>query len=323
MGAEMLVPDLVHLHWVSDFVDYPATLSMIPRSTPLVWTLHDMGVFTGGCSYSFECRGFEDQCGVCPQQAEIQAATRSSYWRRAKALQTVRDRLVLVSPSEWLASEARQSSLMKNVPCHVIRNGLDLSIFHPDLRLAARQHFQFEGDDVVLLFAAAALETPVKGMSILRGALESMHRDRRFRICFVGAGVPDGYPTDWRWLGETKSDQEIAAIYAAADMLVVPSLAENLPNVICESLACGTPVIGSNVGGIPELVIDGKTGYLFECEDAAGLARRIDQMMIEAKTNRQAWSKRCRDFAEQFLDIDACVQSHLELYDSLLQPPSG
>lgn len=209
---------------------------------------------------------------------------------------------------------------MRGVPCHVIRNGLDLSKFHPNLRIAAREYLQFDADDVVLLFAAAAIETPVKGITILRRALDAISRDSRFRICLVGAGVPDGFPADWRWLGETKSDQKIAAIYAAADMLIVPSLADNLPNVICEALACGTPVIGSNIGGIPELVIDGETGYLFECQDANGLSQRIERMATEAKASRQEWSQRCRAYAEQFLDINRCVQSHLDLYESLLQP---
>lgn len=311
--------DLIHLHWVCDLIDYPRTLGAIPESTPIVWTLHDMGVFTGGCSHAFDCEGYQDDCANCPQlEPAFAGEAAQSLRRRQSPIDRIRDRLTIVAPSEWIAHRSQQSKLLAGVPHRVIANGIDLDRFHPRHRSQARADMGLGDHEVVLLFVSAGLDTPLKGISVLQDALVQLDSASEFRVCFVGPETDSRFPEDWRWLGNFATDAEMAAVYAAADVLIVPSLADNFPNVICEALACGLPVVGSRVGGIPELVIDGETGFLAEPGNALELQQVTCRAIEEVASHRANWSDRCRRYAESHLGISRCVAEHSALYGELL-----
>ncbi|EMI52273.1 glycosyltransferase, group 1 family protein [Rhodopirellula sallentina SM41] len=310
--------DLIHLHWVCDLIDYPKTLGTLPNSVPIVWTLHDMGVFTGGCSHAFDCEGYMKDCAACPQlESEFNSEALRSLNRRKKAIRAIEDRLTIVAPSHWIGEKSSNSSLFRNIPHKVIANGIDLQKFHPDLRAEARKQQEFSADQTILLFVAAGLDTPLKGIAFLLEAIAKLDQSN-FQVCFVGPESQIEYPQNWKWLGCPDNDQEIASIYAAADLLVVPSLADNFPNVICEALACGLPVVGSNVGGIPELVIENETGFLAEPADSSSLSRVLSHAITTMKRERNLWLSRCRSYAEKRLGIHDCVDKHRQLYEQVL-----
>ena len=311
--------DLVHLHWVCNLIDYSHTLAAIPDKTPIVWTCHDMAVFTGGCSYSFDCQEYTDRCARCPQlQPVYESEVIESFDRRRKAMRSIKNKLSVIGPSQWITEKSRCGSILKGVPHYSIANGIDLEVFHPKFREGAREQLRIPPDKFIILFVAARLDVRVKGMSILRDALVKLETTEQVEICFVGTANEHEFPGSWRWLGATASDSEIASIYSAADLLVVPSLADNFPNVICEALACGLPVVGSRIGGIPEMIDDQKTGFLVEPGDPVDLTRVVRESVTKIMNTRSEWSHRCREQAELKLGLLQCVEKHLRLYSKAL-----
>lgn len=318
MSEFFTTSSLIHLHWVCDLIDYPDTMKRIPEGIPLVWTLHDMGAFTGGCSYSLGCRRFEEGCGDCPQLENPRAKreTGLSHGRRARAINRIKDQLTLVCPSEWMATEARKSSIFTDVRCEVIRNGFDLQVFHPGKRSAGRDLIGCNDEEPVILFVAASFSNPLKGMHTILEALR-ITGDRPVRVCYLGDKGEGQFPESWQWLGKIHDEDKLAKLYAGSDLLLVPSEADNYPNVICEALACGVPVIASDIGGIPELVRDGVTGYLFEKGNADAFSERVHQLTEDFPSKRDVWSTSCRQFAEGTFEIGEISKRHLGLYKEI------
>lgn len=312
---------LIHLHWVCDLMDYGDTLLRLPPRTPVVWTLHDMGSFTGGCSYSLGCDGFTRSCSACPQLTTAAACKEAaaSHARRLAAVQRhLADRLTLITPSNWLAGEARRSSIFRDVRCEVIPNAFPLEIFHPDLREQQRAALGWPPGDQVLLFAAASVDNPVKGMDLLLKSLPALQRSfPNLRVTYVGNRSGDDLPEGWHWLGAHSDERELARIYAATDVLVVPSRADNYPNVIGESLACGVPVVAADTGGIPDLVRPGETGQLFAAGSAEAFARVLSEFLSNLPDTRTGWMQRCRLFAERHLSGATIAARHHDLYNQL------
>ncbi len=311
---------LLHFHWMCDFLDYADSLARVPAGIPVVWTLHDMTPFTGGCSYSLGCDGHKSDCSVCPHVltplAQREAAR--SHARKHKAMRSMRRRLVVVAPSRWLADEARASRIFQDVPCLTIPNGIDLKIFHPRLRAGARRSFDLEGPLPVLLFAASNVGNPLKSIRVLRQAMESACLNAtNCRVIYVGEAPRHPLPDWWRWLGNLRTEAAMARCFAAADLTIVPSQADNFPNVVAESLASGTPVAASRVGGIPELVKDGGNGFLFDPADAVQLARQLERWLAFDSGERDQLRERARLSAEAGVDLKQVSQQYTELYRSL------
>ena len=312
---------VLHFHWMCDLLDYEHTLRRLPPSVQVVWTLHDMGAFTGGCSYSLGCDGFTRDCRGCPQLPAGPAAAEAaaSHARRLKAVREhLAGRLTLVTPSAWLAEEARRSSIFRNVRCEVIPNAFPLDVFTPGARFAGRQRYGLEEGPLVVLFSAAAVDNPVKGMRLLLDALPKMQwRYPSLQVAYVGHRVGDDLPESWKWMGSHSDEHTLAEIYAGADVLVVPSLADNYPNVIGEALACGVPVVASDIGGIPDLVRPTGTGQLFAADDARSFLSVLDPFLEELPITRETWSRRCRAFAEATFNGRDIAVRHLDLYADL------
>lgn len=316
---------LVHLHWVCDFLDFPVFFQNLPSTIPLVWTLHDMAAFTGGCSYSNECDRYQSTCGQCPELGSDHLHDESfrSLRRRLDAFEEVRERVHLIAPSQWLLDRAQQSRLFRDLPGSMIHNGLDLEIYHPGLREKGRDRLEVSEERKMVLFCAADLSNPVKGMKYLIPALDAIS-SKMPEVCICCLGDSSGLEMDpaWKALGSVSSEAERAEIYAAADVLVVPSLAENSPNVICEAIASGVPVAGSEVGGVPELVVEGETGHLFPAKDAGAIERVLERMLSQSDKERVLWSERCRKFAQREFEIGRVVKAHQAIYGELLAKQS-
>jgi glycosyltransferase involved in cell wall biosynthesis len=312
--------DVVNLHWVADLLDY-RLLPQLAERLPIVWTFHDMNAFTGGCHYSGLCERFVDRCGSCPQlmtttnDADL---TRGVLERKRQVLRRVpRSRLTVVSPSRWLAQEARRSALFRDFDIRVIPNGIDLAEFRPMERSEARRRLQLPPDARIVLFVADLVVDRRKGLRLLLKAFQEIRDVPDLLLVTLGRGGHDApTPHATRHLGSLHDSEDLRAAYSAADAFAIPSLQDNLPNTILESMACGTPVVGFEAGGVREAVVDGTTGLLAPTGDfsalAAALYRILGDRGLQATLSRQARIRVEREYA-----IDLQARRYAALYQEL------
>jgi len=281
-----LDPDIVHLHWIG--------LGFVPVSEirkikkPIVWTLHDMWAFTGGCHYSGDCTRFREQCGRCPQLGSNTDYDISTFVWKKKAASLQNGNLVVVCPSEWLADCARDSSLFRDVPVEVIPNGIDTSVFRPIEKSAARMTLGLPLDKKLILFGAMnSTGDTRKGFPHLVSALKQLSAtDPSMKPECVIFGTTDGMPIEIPGycvhnLGKVPGDERLALVYSATDVFVAPSVQENLANTVMESMSCGTPVVAFNVGGMPDMIDHRTNGYLAKPVDTSDMAGGIAWVLSE------------------------------------------
>jgi glycosyltransferase involved in cell wall biosynthesis len=281
-----LNPDIVHLHWIG--------LGFVPVSEirkikkPIVWTLHDMWAFTGGCHYSGDCTRFREQCGRCPQLGSNTDYDISTFLWKKKAASFQNRNLVVVSPSKWLAECARESFLFRNVPVEVIPNGIDTGIFRPIEKSAARMSLGLPLDKKLILFGAMnSTGDKRKGFPHLVSALKQLSaRDPSMKPECVIFGSTEGAPVEIPGfhvhnLGKVPGEERLALVYSAADVFVAPSVQENLANTVMESMSCGTPVVTFNIGGMPDMIDHQTNGYLAKPFDTSDMARGIAWVLSE------------------------------------------
>lgn len=312
---------VVHFHWMSQLIDFVDTFKNIPEGVSIVWTMHDMNVFTGGCTYNLDCQGYRKHCRECPQQENGQGQREVflNHNRKKKALEGLKNRISIVTPSKWMAGQVEGSSLLGQFRCEVIPNGIDQTIFNPCRRATGRKRLGMKSEEKVILFVAASIDNPLKGMALLQEVLPEIEQvDRDVRVVVLGNSRDGDWQEGWHWLGSVKEESSLAEIYAGSDILVVPSMADNFPNVIGEALSCGLPVVASNVGGIPEMVKDGESGRLFEKGSAASLRRVLKDILVGMPDNRKEWAEQCRKLAEERISLKDCAREHKLLYEGLL-----
>ncbi len=259
--------DIVHLHcMINNFLDYPSFFANATK--PIVWTLHDMTPFTGGCVYSEGCEGFINDCSNCPQ---LQGTENPDY--AAHALQVKRQallnfkRMVIVSPSLWLLNLSKRSTLFNGFRHEHIPYGIDSEVFQPRDKAYSRALLGLPPDKPVLLFVSHHVHNQRKGYRHLLQAFENLNLREKVTLCAVGAKNADSNNSGIIELASIADERLMSVVYSAADVFVIPSLEDNLPNTVIESLLCGTPVIGFPIGGVSEMIEYGKNGFL--CEKVA------------------------------------------------------
>lgn len=317
-----LQPDVVHLHWVGAGFLPISALAQI--RAPLAWTLHDMWAFTGGCHYTGACRRFEQHCGDCPQikhphESDISAQVlqhKHKHWRNVP--------LHVITPSQWLASEARRSALLRAAPIHVLPNTIDVQRYKPIDRAAARELLNLPQDKRLLLFGALnSTSDPRKGFAYLQQAITQLagQRDDVELVVFGAHGSPDESPLPAHYLGTLSDAASLVAAYAAADAFIAPSTQENLANGVMEALACGLPVVAFRIGGMPDLIDHQQNGYLAAAYDVDDLARGVQWVLQHEQpaTLRQAARQSVLDkYAPEVV-----VPQHVALYERLLAGDGG
>jgi glycosyltransferase involved in cell wall biosynthesis len=317
--SQFLPHTIFNLHWIADFVDYRAFFTHACRNTPVVWTLHDMNPFTGGCHFSGECRGFELSCGKCPLLNSSRSGDLSAkvMARKRRIFDSVpAGRLHIVCPSRWLAAEASRSSLFSKFKVSVIPYGIDTDLFVPRNRSEARLEIGVRSIAKIILFASQSLEDPRKGFQYLRAALDRISEPEQYLLLCLGeASETSHLQVESVHLGALSDNRKLAATYAAADLLVVPSQFDNLPNTVLEALACGTPVVGNPVGGIPDMVRPGQTGELVDCGDPEQVSQAIARVAQQTKD----YSGRCRQIAVDEYSLAVQAERYAQLYLSMLR----
>lgn len=311
-------PDRVlHLHWTSGFVDLPTFFDLHLGRSPIVWTMHDMRAFTGGCHYDYGCGRFRHQCGHCPQLGSTDPDDGSA--RSLSRLLRFKSRMAaggirFVADSRWIQAEAGASALLSGLPVSTIHYGLDLSVFQPVPPSVARQALGLDPSRPVLMFAADGIHIRRKGLDILAEAL----RHVSIRPQLVTAGQGDfPLPSDLRCLslGAIQQDRLLALAYSAADLFVIPSEQEAFGQTALEAIACGTPVLGSATGGIPEVVLPGVSGELVANHTPDAWADALDKLLGDP-ARLQSLRASCRNLALQHFALERQARDYLPLYSA-------
>jgi glycosyltransferase involved in cell wall biosynthesis len=312
--------DVLNLHWVANFLDYQQFFKRIPRGQALVWTLHDMAPMTGGCHYAIDCNRFTKSCGACPLLGSDNPRdlTRRIHNRKAAALATLAPETTrIVAPSQWLADEARRSTLLGRFDIEVVPNGLDIETFVPRDRRIARDVLGLSQDAHVILFAADAVSDHRKGMDLLLEAIKGIDTGCPTVLAAVGSAGPQ-IPKGSVLLGRFENMHLMSYVYSAADLFVLPTRADNLPNVLLEAMACGIPCVSFDVGGVRDAVLHQETGLLAPEEDVAELRSNII-CLLQDDALRTRMGARSRHVAETyFADIHIAAR-YAKIYAELIE----
>jgi glycosyltransferase involved in cell wall biosynthesis len=320
-GIARLEPDLVHLHWIAGGALNVRSLQKLKR--PIVWTLHDMWAFTGGCHFDEGCGRFNSGCGACPVLASNWQVDLSSFgWRRKqRAYRPLQ--MHVVAPSRWLGDLARNSRLLAPFPVSVIPNAIDTQVFRPIDKRLAREILRLPPEGNIVLYGALrSTVDELKGFPYLVEALQRFSQRQQQRNCRVvvfGATRPDKAPEcgiETIYMGTLADDVTLALLYSAADVFVAPSKQENLSNTVMESLSCGTPAVAFSIGGMPDMIEHQRNGYLarpYECGELAdGIAWVLDD-----PARWTSLSRRARDKAVEQFDSHIIARQHLVLYERI------
>ncbi|MBL8703702.1 MAG: glycosyltransferase, partial [Rhodospirillales bacterium] len=279
-AVDRLAPDLVHLHGVGRGAAPIESLAQL-AAYPLVWTLRDLWVLTGGCHYTAGCERYLAGCGACPQLGSRSSAdlSRWQWTRKQRAWSDIR--IAYVGLSQWIADCARRSPLTFGNDVSVIPNGIDTDRFATADRAAGRQAWDLPRGKQIVLFGALHCTTdPRKGFAHFREAIGRLAAGHRLRdavaVVFGNDGEGPDLGIETRYLGTIRSDDDLARLYGAADVMVVPSTEEGFGKTAAEAMACGTPVVGFDNTGLPDIVDHGQNGYLADRLTGEALARGID-----------------------------------------------
>jgi glycosyltransferase involved in cell wall biosynthesis len=320
LNRQLPACDIINLHWVAGLIDHETFFASLPEGVPLVWRLADMGAMTGGCHYDGGCGKFTQCCGACPVLGSTgeHDLSRQVWTRKQQSLQAIgTDRLHLVGTSRWIAAEARRSSLLGRFATTIIPNGLDIADFAPRDRGFSRDTLGVPREKKVVLFIADSAEIKRKGFDYLLRALESLKGRTDLFLLSVGGHKPEVGEIPLLHLGRISDDRLLSVVYSAADVFVIPSLQESFGQTVTESLACGTPVVGFDTGGIPDMVRPGVTGYLAKVGDVQELAAAISRVLDDPLQAR-IMGQNCREIAEQEYALQVQAQNYRTLYQSLL-----
>jgi len=324
--------DVINLHWVAGYQS-PVTLwKLFALGKPVVWTLHDQWPFTGGCHYTAGCKKYKRDCSACPQldddPFDLPAAVlrdKLEFFHGAP--------LTIVTPSRWLGDCARESRPFQDCRIEVIPNSVETDIFSPLPKSESKRVVGIRPETKTLLFGAVDTKEKRKGFRVLLETVQWCLTDPEIRkraddglfnvLCFgnpsqdlKAAGLPIVN------LGYLDSLEKIRLAYCAADLFIIPSLEDNLPNTVLESLSCGTPVIGSRVGGIPEIVQDGVNGRLVPAGDPIKLGEAIRSLIFDAG-QIEGMGQNGRQLIEKEFPIPVQAMRYLALYQDLLQKSSA
>ena len=320
--------DVLHLHNLhGNYFNYQA-IPKLAAGKAVVWTLHDMWSLTGHCAYSLGCGRWEHGCGQCPDLAiypSILRDTTAKVWRARQAMYKSLDHVAnvkVVAPSQWLA-EAAKRGLLGRFDVECLPYGLDLDVYQPRGKADARHMLGLPKDKWAILCVAAAFNSPFKGLSLLMDALkllpaEVSSRAELWVVGDAGSAIVEQAAIPVRTLGYNSGDRVKSVLYSAADLLVLPSRADNLPLVLQESLACGLPMVGFDVGGVSDVIRDGMTGLLAKAEDAGDLAAKL-AMLLPDEAQRMAMSGACRAVAESDYEIEHITSRYRAIYKSLIR----
>jgi len=322
--------DVIHIHWINHGFLSPKFIAQLDElEKPIVWTFHDSNAFTGGCHVRYSCENFHKECGFCPL-LKISGKNDISHqtWKRKKKAYSELN-CHIVAPSHWMAESVKLSSLMGLREVTVIPNTIETNVFKPYVKSEAKKILKIDPDKFVLMSGFMPSKNDKhKGTDYLIAALHDLAGrpgivKENIELVIFGnkdnTDMPE-FPFKTTFLGTISNDEHLAKCYSAADVFVTPSLEDNLPNTVMESLSCATPVVAFKTGGIPDMVHHLENGYLAEYESSEDLATGIEWLYHDENApdiQKEARRTVLTEFSEEVI-----AEKHVLLYQSLidLQP---
>ena len=318
--------DIVHFHWINQgFLSVSDLGKLVDSGKPIVWTLHDLWPATAICHYPDECEKYRSKCSQCALQVANPFFDLAN-WTYNRKKQIGLSKIYFVGCSKWITEMAQKSSLLEGASFTSIPNPIDTSVFKPLVKNDSRERFQLPKDKLLLLFAAAKLSDRRKGAAYLIEAcsiLKQYYTDK-IEIVLMGNGSEElcqALPFKVNSLGYISDTSTMVAAYSCADLFVIPSLEDNFPNTIMESMACGTPCVGFEIGGIPEMIDHKINGYVTNYKDANDLANGIQWVLEHG--DRQALSDACMKKVQENYTDEVIAGKYLALYQNILYKNDG
>lgn len=323
---DLQTADIIHLHWINHGFLSPKLLAELDElEKPIVWTFHDSNAFTGGCHVRYSCENFHRQCGNCPilRLSGPHDLSHKTWLRKQKAYTEVN--FHIVAPSQWMANSVKHSSLLGVRPTSVIPNTIEVDVFKPYVKAEAKKILKIKpGQFVIMSGFMPSKNDKHKGTQYLLEALNELASrpeipKEQIELVIFGnkdeKNVPD-FPFKTTFLGTINKDDHLAKCYSAADAFITPSLEDNLPNTVMESLACATPVIAFKTGGIPDMVKHLENGYLANYESASDLADGIEWLFLHEQPEEV--QKEARRSVLANFSPAVIANHHAELYYKLI-----
>lgn len=321
LGDQLPIRDLVHLHSISNFIDLRKTFPLI-SGRPLVWTLHDMNPFTGGCHQSGGCDRYINTCGYCPQLGSTRGndLSRKAHWRKQRAFESLNPaRVRIVAVNSALAKAARRSSLLRDFNISHIPYGIDPEAFRPRDRRALRASLELPTTAFVVL---VHLTDPCNSRSGILPVVEALQQLSTGADCvLLSAGdQPEPFDAPFRHvhLGSLTSDDMLSLFYSTGDCLVSASPRQAFELSALEAMSCGTPVVSFDLPGLADIMRSGQTGFLARSGDVTDLVQKI-QRIKENPAEARAMGRNGRTLVRESYSVARETQSYLELYQELEQ----
>lgn len=314
-------PDIIHLHWINegfiakDFFEFVNNWNI-----PIVVTMHDSWYFTGGCHITYDCEKYQNICKNCPQ------VKFDSIFNFAKRQFELKERLFtknnfnFVAPSNWLKENAEKSTILKNSKIVNIPNPIDTNLFAAHEKAVAKVKLDLPINKRYILFGSSSFDEN-KGYSLFLKALENIKLSDDVEFLFFGSEFKHNVKFRYTNMGYIDNEERLSYVYAAADFTIVPSLQENLSNVIMESLASKTPVIAFNVGGNCDMIKNKFNGFLIEDISSDSLRRTIEEALQVG--NKEFMDNNARQYVVENFDYKVIGQKYLNLYKEILGKNNG
>jgi glycosyltransferase involved in cell wall biosynthesis len=314
--AELKTADVIYIHWaLHGFLNFSSLQKITELKKPVIIVMHDMWNISGGCHYSFSCDKYKTGCHNCQMLAgNKENDLAASGFKKKMRLYAKFDNLFFISPSKWLYKCAKEAILTNNKPVYYIPNVLDNTLFKPFDKKIAKQILNIDSAQTVIAFGAVSVSSPYKGWSYLQEALQLLATDENYKniiVLIFGSGynkqIADNIPFKTKFMGYLGDEYSTMIVYNAADVFIVPSLADNQPTTVQESLCCGTPVVGFDVGGIPDMINHKENGYLAKYKDAEDVCNGVKYCLQFSLKGYML-----PDFAPE-----VTIKKHLELISSI------
>jgi len=313
--------DILHLHWVHfGFLSVKSLQRLVDLDKPIVWTLHDMWAFTGGCHYAGTCKNYEQQCGNCPYLHVPHSHDLSFVVNTKKKELFNRANITFVTCSQWLEKEAKKSGLLADSKIITINNPIDLEYFKPQQQEESRRRLGLSEEKYYLSFGAANVQDERKGFKYLLEALQHfaalVKETSNIELLIFGKAKPELFeslPFQFHMFGNLSSNNSaLLDIYRSSNIFVLPSLQDNFPNTILEAMACGIPCLAFDIGGIPEMIHHKKNGYLAQYKNSQSLTQGL--WYLYQQSDPELFQKQARQRA-----IMCSYQSVVERYSKVYQ----
>jgi len=316
--------DIIHIHWINQgFLSLSDLKKLAASGKPIVWTMHDMWPYTGICHHARECDHFTRECGQCffLQSKRDKDMSHKIFLQKKQHIFS-NNNLTFIACSTWLANKTKISGLSTNHTVISIPNPIDVSLFNVLDKAISREKLGLPKDKKILLFGAVNVTDTRKGFDYL---LEALKKIDTTMLCLAIFGQAKKEFTSLvkipvYSIGYLNSHEKIVTVYNAVDLFITPSLEENLPNTIMEAMACGTPCVGFNTGGIPEMIDHKLNGYVASYKSTEDLANGINWVLKEA--DYPVLSDNARKKAESTYNETIVAKQYIDLYMRLYQNES-